>query len=175
MKEIHDHSMSWPRHSMQEPVLPRLGAIQPPGHHFFVVVFRAGMEISLFNHQRDCQDDSEPWMAREHFLQEAVRSWLHLFRDDNTITHNFHYFLVLSGVYSWSNHWGYTLKPMREPVAELGWTQGCSALAPTLSLCCSAGGLVLRVFNIRCVLSPGFSSRTHVLNHPLHLGCTYFP
>lgn len=33
MKEIHDRNRSWPRHSMQQPVLSRLGAIQPPGRH----------------------------------------------------------------------------------------------------------------------------------------------
>lgn len=168
MKEIHDHNMSWPRHSMQESALPRLGAIQPSGHHIYFF-FRAGMEISLFNHQRDCQDDSEPWMAREDFL---LISWLHLFRHNNTTGHNFHYFLVL---YAWSNRWGYTLKPRREPAAELGVDTRMLGSRSRMSLCCGAGGLVLGAFNIRCVLLPGFPSRTHVLNHPSHLGCAYFP
>jgi len=36
MKEIQHHSVSRPRHSVQKSVLPRLGAVQPPGHHFFL-------------------------------------------------------------------------------------------------------------------------------------------
>lgn len=74
-----------------------------------------------------------------------------------------------------SNRWDYTLKLMREPVAELGTDMGMlwspSRIAPLLR---GPGELVLGAFNIRHVLSPGLLSRTHVLKHPLHLGCSCF-
>lgn len=127
MKEIHDHSMSWPRSSMQQSVLSRLGRIQPPGHH---LLFAAGIEIRLFYWPQDCQDDSWLWTPREDLLQEAVLSWLHLLRHCNAKAHNFQYFLIFNTFLytlgtvlkscAWSNCWGYTLKLMREPAAELG-------------------------------------------------------
>lgn len=62
------------------------------------VILCSRMEIPLFYQQRDCHDDSRLWMAREDFLQEAVLSCLHLLKHYNTNTHNFHYFLVRTGV-----------------------------------------------------------------------------
>lgn len=54
--------------TMQQSVLSRLGATQPPGYHFLA----AGIEIDFFFQRQDCWDDSGPWMARADILQEAA-------------------------------------------------------------------------------------------------------
>lgn len=134
---------SCPRSSMQQSVLSRLGAIQPPCHHLWFFCSRDRNMLVLLT------TGLSGWFlvvdAKGRSPPRAVLSWLHLLRHHNANAHDFQYFLVCSTNCAGSNCWGSTLELLTEP-AELGVVLWSPLCCPFAEWCWSSGLLTSDIF-----------------------------